>query len=391
VRIRAARITPFRLALVRALATSHGEVDLREGALLTLVGDSGIEGYGEATPIAGFGLESASRCREALSSLAASLVGKEVGEEVGKELGKELGPIEGHLRDAGASAPDAPVARAALDCALHDLVAKARGLPLARLLRKGSGGALPSVLPVNALVSGNTPGEVAASGRAALAEGHHTLKLKVGARSLADDEARVAALRRAIGAEPRLRLDANGGWGETLAREALDRLSSFDIELLEQPVAASDLDALARLRAQSGIALAADESAVVEAAALEVVARRAADVVVIKPSAAGGLAPAARVAAAALDAGLGIVVTSLLDGAIAVAAALHFAASIRPDEVEPRASGLATGGLFEQDLARLPRVRAGSLALPPGPGLGVAPDPRALAALACGPTREIRG
>jgi o-succinylbenzoate synthase len=352
---------------------------VREGALLTLVGDSGIEGYGEATPIAGFGLESVADCREALESLASRFVGR------------ELGLIEACLTDAAPVAPDAPVARAALDCALHDIVAKARALPLARLLHTSSDEDLPAAVPVNALVSGDTPAEVAASGRAAQEAGHHTLKLKVAAGSLEDDEARVSALRRAVGAELRLRLDANGGWSEKRAREALDRLAPFDIELLEQPVAASDLDALARLREQSKIALAADESAVDEADALEVVARRAADVVVIKPSAVGGLAAAGRVATAARSADMGVVVTSLLDGAIAVAAALHFAASISPGEPEPRACGLATGNLFERDLAQLPLLRAGLLPLPAGPGLGVAPDPNALAALACGPVREIRG
>jgi len=299
--------------------------------------------------------------------------------------------VQRELRDAASSFPDAPVARAALDCALHDLAAKARDLPLARLLRGGAGDELCSAVPVNALVVGDTPAEVAASGGAALEAGHHTLKLKVAARALDDDVARVAALRDAVGADSRLRLDANGGWSEELARQALARFAPFDIELLEQPVAAGDLDALARLRGESAIALAADESAVVEAQALEVVARRAADVVVVKPSAAGGLAAAGRVAAAAHAAGLGVVVTSLLDGAIAVAAALHFAASIRPDDPAPRACGLATGMLFDRDLAQLPQLRAGALPLPAGPGLGVAPDLDALAALACGPVREIRG
>ena len=56
VRIAAARVTPFRLFLARALRTAHGDVEVREGVLLTLIGDAGLEGYGEATPIAGFGL-----------------------------------------------------------------------------------------------------------------------------------------------------------------------------------------------------------------------------------------------------------------------------------------------------------------------------------------------
>ena len=176
VKIAAARVVPFRLCLKRALRTAHGEITLREGALLTLISDSGLEGYGEATPIEGFGLESAARCREALEGLAADRVGKSLALEEGGWKGEWMGEwkaeMQREMRDASTSFPDAPVARAALDCALHDLAAKARDLPLARLLRGGAGDELCSAVPINALVAGDTPAQVAASGAAALEAGH---------------------------------------------------------------------------------------------------------------------------------------------------------------------------------------------------------------------------
>jgi o-succinylbenzoate synthase len=342
--------------------------------LLALESDSGLTAYGEATPIGGFGLESIEESERALEGLARGLLGRDPSD--GLSLLEEL----------RARAPRAPVARAALDAALHDLRARAEGQSLAALLSGGEARLERGAVRVNALVSGGDPAEVEARARAAALEGYGTLKLKVGARGLAEDELRVAALRRGAGAEPKLRLDAGCAWDEKTAGEALARLARFEIEFVEQPVAAGDVAGLARLRASSPIALAADEAAVTESDAARVIESRAADVIVVKPAAAGGLRPAARIAARARDAGLRIVVTSLLDSAIAVAAALHFTASL---EGELPACGLATGSLFERDLAQLPQVRDGRLSLPSGPGLGIVPDADALEAAATGSWREI--
>jgi o-succinylbenzoate synthase len=374
VKIARAHLRSFRLRLRAELVTARGPIRERQGVLLALESDSGLTAYGEATPIGGFGLESFEESERALEGLARGLLGRDPSD------GPSL------LEEARARAPRAPVARAALDAALHDLQARAEGWSLAALLSGGAARLERGTVPVNALISGCDPAEVEARARAAALEGYGTLKLKLGARSLAEDELRVAALRRGAGAEPKLRLDAGGAWDEKTAGEVLARLARFEIEFVEQPVAAADVSGLARLRASSPIALAADEAAVSESDAARVIESHAADVIIVKPSAAGGLQPAARIAARARHAGLGVVVTSLLDSAVAVAAALHFSASL---EGELPACGLATGSLFERDLAQLPQVRDGRLSLPPGPGLGVVPDADALEAAATGPWREM--
>jgi o-succinylbenzoate synthase len=374
-KIARARVVPFALPLRAPLATARGAIAERRGALLVLVADDGRTGLGEATPIAGFGLESPARAREALAALARRVLGADP---------REAAAL---LDAAEREAPDAACARAALDGALHDLAAQAAGRSLAALLAGAEGRAPRPRVAAHALLPAATAAGAAAEAARAVAAGFRTLKLKVGAAPLADDAARVAAVRAAAGPGVALRLDANGAWPDApTALRAIAALSRFGVEWIEQPVPAADVAALAAVRAAGLVAVAADE-AVVDAAALErVLAAGAADVVVLKPSALGGLQAARRAAARARDAGCRVCVTSLLDGAVARTAALALAAAL-PDPLP--ACGLATGALLADDLATAERIADGCLATPIGDGLGAALDPAALARLGEGRGRVI--
>lgn|GEM_PF-36021 len=379
-KIAAARVVPVRLPLRAPLDTAHERIEVRRGALLVLAAEGGCVGLGEATPIGGFGLESAGEARAQLAALAAAVVGRDA---------RELDVL---LDAAEAAAPAAPVARAALDGALHDLAAQAAGVSLAAFLasrglreawaEQEAAGQEPVArarVPVSALLAATTPIHVGREAARARARGFSCVKLKLGAAGgLERDVARVSAAREALGPGVGLRLDVNGAWSAPEAEAALARLAPLDVELVEQPVAAGEVEALAWLRARSPIALAADESAASAAGLERVLALRAADVVVLKPSALGGLRAARRLAARARAAGCDVVVTSLLDGAVARAGALALAASL-PGPL--RACGLATGGLLAADLAPRERLERGRLAVPARLGLGVALDERRLARL----------
>jgi o-succinylbenzoate synthase len=371
VKIVRAQVIPIRLALAEAIATSRGEVRLREGGLIELVSESGARGWGEALPLRGFGLETADEAVAALEAICRALVN---GEFEGSDAA---------LDRALAAAPTARAAHAAADIALHDLRAREAGVSIAALLE---GSPLRRVT-LNALINGASPAELAASACDAVRQGHGTLKLKLLGGALDNDIARVAAVRDAIGDGPRLRLDANEAWTEDCALAAVARLDAFEIELLEQPVAADDLDALARVRAASRIDIAADEAVRDLASAKRVLAAGAADALVLKPAALGGLRAARRIAAAAEQAGVDVLVTSFLDSSLGIAAALQLAASL------PRAShaaGLATAALLADDLATPFAISGGAIVLPDSTGLGLRPNPEALERCRHGRTREIR-
>jgi o-succinylbenzoate synthase len=375
VRIVAARITPLRLPLRTPLPTAHGAVTQREGALLELETQRGARGCGEALPLPGFGLETPAEAARALEELARELLGRYVESPAA-------------LLDASESAaPAAPAARAALDVAVHDLVARTQGVNLAQWLASHAGTTPHARVPLSALVAAPDPQGAAAEARRRLAQGFRTLKLKLGASEFELDLARVAAVREAAGAEVALRLDANGAWKEADTSPRLRELTRFGIEFLEQPVAAPEVEALARLRAAAPFPIAADEAVRSEGDAEALLAVRAADLLVPKPAAVGGLRAASRIAARARRARVPVVVTSFLDSGLGRMAALHLAASL-PGPL--RAAGLATGELLEEDLAASPPVLEGALALPRIPGLGVAPEAEALQRCAAAAGLELR-
>jgi o-succinylbenzoate synthase len=377
VQIARATLMPFRLRLRRPLITGHGCLRERDGILLRLDTDAGHAGHGEAAPLTSFAHEPLARCGEALASGARAL------------LGRDPRALDGALDAALRCAEDAPAARGALDCALHDLAARCLAVPLAALLRARAGTPGPphASVPTSALLAGDTPEAAARSAREAVARGFRTLKLKVGAATLADDLARASAVRCAAGPEVALRLDANGAWDEATASRALAQLARIDPAYVEEPVASGDLEALRRVRTGSPVPVAADESVRDVHSAREILRLGAADALIVKPAAVGGLRAAGRIAAAARAAGVDVIVTDFLDSGVGGAAALQLAASLPGP---PHAAGVGSSDLFERDLVCARTPVSGDRRLPRGCGLGVTPDPAACCALAVGPTREVR-
>jgi o-succinylbenzoate synthase len=204
-----------------------------------------------------------------------------------------------------------------------------------------------------------------------------TAKVKVAERgqTLDDDVARVRAVRRRLGPDGRIRVDANGGWSVEHALRALEALAPFDLEYAEQPCAT--VEELVQLRASGcPVPVAADESVRKAEDPLRVARLGAADLLVLKAAPLGGVAPALQVAE---ECGLPVVVSSALDTAVGIAAGLALAAAL-PEL--PYACGLATTGLMSDDVADLP-VAEGSM-----PVRAVVPDGRRLVALAAPPDRQ---
>ncbi|MDP7550642.1 MAG: o-succinylbenzoate synthase [Acidimicrobiales bacterium] len=327
-RVAEAGVTRHTLTYRCPITTTHGLITERRVLLLTLTDEDGHTGVGEAAPLDGFTPEGIDEAEVALLAWAAE--------------------------DGDESLVDSPTARAAVDAALHDLAAAAAGVALHQYLNPDS----PASLPVAALVVGDTPDLLAEAALAATTGGHRSLKLKVGALPISDDLERVAAVRRAIGPEPAIRLDANGAWSPEEAPGHLERLAGSDIQFIEEPV--SGIPALANIMHVSPIPVAADESVRTPFDLDRLIATGAADLVVLKPSAIGGISVAAKWAARARSGGMAVVVTSLLESSVGIRAAAHLASAI--DALDP-APGLATAGLLATDLGTPLLPEAGFLRL----------------------------
>jgi o-succinylbenzoate synthase len=380
-RIKKTALHVLRLEMAHPLKTARGTYGAREGFVVRLEDEEGRVGEGEAMPLEEFGTESRGDCERALNELLAKLPNTPLpsttttplplGEGRGEgatdpglapclpRLPLEEGWDEGHLKRA-------PAARHAVEQALLDLLSQRRGLPLSRLLSEEA----RAEVQVNALLGAQSPDALAEESRRAVAEGYETLKLKVAGRPLAEDVARLSAVRKAVGGAMRLRVDANGGWTEPEAGRALEALGGYHLELCEQPVAPEDPEALSRLSQHAPCPLAADESLALPEVAQRILSHPGTvDILVLKPMVLGGLLPALSLAREAARRGLDAYVTSSLDGIIARAGAAHLAAALPSGRY---ASGLGVGHLFKDEPGNHPfRPVRGRIQLPRTPGLGV--------------------
>jgi O-succinylbenzoate synthase len=214
-------------------------------------------------------------------------------------------------------------------------------------------------VPVNALIPAVAPDQAAA-----LAHGLVDVKVKVGDPLDVD---RVAAVRNAIGPHARLRVDANGAWDVETAVLRMGRMAPLGVELFEQPVAS--LEDLATLRRRVDVPIAADECVRTLDDARRLADLRAADALVVKVQPIGGMAAAMEIAGAA---GVWIIVSSMYETSVGLAAGLAFAAAL--DEL-PYGCGLGTAALLAADVVTEPLLAVDGMLAVRRP----VPDPALLA------------
>jgi O-succinylbenzoate synthase len=181
--------------------------------------------------------------------------------------------------------------------------------------------------------------------------GCRTVKIKVAdpSQTLADDVARVAAVRQYLGVEGRIRLDANGAWTVDEAERAIHAMAQFDLEYVEQPCAS--VAELAEIRGRvkyMGIPIAADESVRKAEDPLEVARAGAADLLVVKAQPLGGVEAVGRLVASA---GLPVVVSSALDTSVGLSMGAVLAATLPTMEFD---AGLGTAALLAADVTDEP-------------------------------------
>jgi o-succinylbenzoate synthase len=358
VKIAVVRVIPVRLRFARPVRTAQGDFTGRASVLLELRDAAGVAGYGEAAPWPGFGTESVDEAEASLRAVGQRLPG--------------ASPQPGDLPAAiDTLLAGRPAARAALQGALLDLDARRAGRPLSVHLaaRPGSTcGVSLSRLTVSALLTARDPAALFPEAVRAREAGYRAVKIKLGGGAVQSDVARLRAVRDGSGPSVRLRADANGAWSVRDALVALEAFAPFDLEYVEQPVPAHDIDGLAELRRSAAVKVAADESAASEDGLQRLLAAGAADVVVLKPASLGGAQRALELASLARQAGMRVVFTHAFESAIGARHALHCAAAWGDAE---GIHGLVTAGLFEADVAEPPGGQGGCVEVPAGPGLGV--------------------
>ena len=326
----------------KPLHTSFGTLRVRETLVLTLTDHDGVTGRGEAAPLQAYDGVALHSVKLALERYRAVL------EQADELSGSRV--IDSCRRIA-----DLPHAIAAVDTALWERAALREGCPVSELLTDGAAWAVP----VNATVGDEDRAGAARAAAAAAEQGFECVKVKVG---VGDDAGRIAAVRAAIGPDVALRVDANGAWSVEQAIASIGALAPAGLELVEEPV--HGVHALTQVRRAVPVRIAMDETAA-EPGAL---ASGCADAVALKLGRSAGISGLLAAAELVRATGAEPYVTSVLDGPIGVAAALHAAAALGAGR-DMLACGLATLALFEGVDELVPVD--GAIAVPDVPGLGV--------------------
>jgi o-succinylbenzoate synthase len=326
---------PYRLAFREPFQTALGTLTHREGFVIEICDRNNHNnhiGLGEASPLAGFGMESLAETEKILKEAQRSLINIEI---------KNLCDIENLL----AKYHRTPAAKHGIELALISLLSQDQSLSVSQLLANFFSSKVRDQVLINAVIGAIAPEHAAEKAKEYIDLGYRCLKIKVGTQDFETDRQRVEAVRSQINkVDPdiQIRIDANQGWSVTNAIANLKKLESFQIEYVEQPVVASDLSGMAEVRRSQSIPIAADESVNNLAQLQQVINAQAADIIILKPMALGGIITAYRAATIAFNADLDVVVTTTIDGAIARQAAFDLAAAL-PIQ---RACGLATGHLL---------------------------------------------
>ena len=342
---------------VLAMATMH-----HQSIVLVRMRDSdGLEGIGEGTTIGGlsYGEESPEGIKLAIDSYIAPVLRTCDPTRVGAAMAKVTQSVFGNH-----------IAKCAVETALLDLAGKRLGVPVSELI---GGGRVRDSLPVAwTLASGDTARDIEEAERVLDLRRHNIFKLKIGKRSVRDDVSHVAAIKKAVGDRGSVRVDVNQNWDEAQADLGMRLLQDAGVDLVEQPVARHAHASMARLSAKHIVPLMADEALHGPCDAFAIAACSGARIFAVKIAQSGGLLPAHAVATIAHAGGVGLYGGTLLAGGVGTAASAHLCATL-----PTLAWGTELFGplLLTQDILAEPlRYADFELAVPTGPGLGVALD-----------------
>jgi D-galactarolactone cycloisomerase len=267
-----------------------------------------------------------------------------------------------------------------IDIALWDIIGKSCGKPIHKLI----GGAFRS--EVDAYATGlyftdmdRLVAEAVEEAEGFVAAGFKAIKMKIGLGSAKADLARVAAVRKAIGADVKLMVDANHCFTVPAAIRLGRRLEEFDIAWFEEPISPEDIDGYIQVSQALDMAVAGGENEFTRWGFRDAIARKAMDIVQPDVCAAGGISECRKIAALATTHGVECV-PHAWGSAVGLAATLHFLAAL-PDQppslfaVPPMLEFEQEENPFRDHLAREPiRQRNGKVTVPAGAGLGIEVD-----------------
>ncbi len=341
------------LELTRPYTIAYETIEAVDNHFVRIDTQEGLVGIGAASPGPEVTGESIDDCRIALQMhLEPLLLGRDV---------RHLNALVRKLQDA---IPAAPAARAAVDMALYDLMAGHLKVPLAELL-----GRVHRSLPTSITIGIESIKESLEEAKEYLGRGFRILKVKLG-KSIEEDLERLHRLRENVGQQTAIRVDINQGYSVEEFKQFIEKTHSLDLEFIEQPLKAPDIDGMQQLPEAVRAITAADESLIDIHDALRFACPpRPFGIYNIKLMKCGGIFPAVQIANIADCAGIDLMWGCNDESIVAISAALHAALAspatryLDLDGSLDLARDLVQGGFV---------LEGGELSVTDKPGLGVA-------------------
>lgn len=350
---------------IRPHKLAFGAIQRQSYCIVRIELSDGAVGWGEAATIGGasWNEESPESIRHAVQAYLAPAA-----------LQQEAGAFEALLQRMDKACRGNAFAKCAVEMAVVDAVARSRDLPAYQLL----GGKLHERLPLAwTLASGDVEKDLAEAHRMLAERRHRIFKIKIGARAPADDVALVRAVARGLAGQAHFTVDVNQAWDGNTARRYVPELADAGVDLIEQPVARWNVEALAALTATPlRTLIMADETVCTPQDALLLARQRAAHVFSLKVAKHGGLHRTRKVAAVAEAADIAWYGGTMLETSLGSAASAHVFSTLPGPH---HGCELFGPQLLVDDIVEAPMaVRDFDLVLPDGPGFGVVVDERRL-------------
>ncbi len=365
---------PVRLPTRRVHQWANLKTPIGVYLLVKLTTDDGLTGLGEAPALKDWGGDHMRYYGETPASVAGVIRDILAPHIVGEDPRR----IEWMHTLMDQAVKGYPYSKAAIDMALYDVVGKAAGVPAYQLL----GGLYRESVPISHSIGLMDMDEAVAEVRRVQAEGVKTIKLKGGVEPGRDVEL-LRRVREALGPDMNLTVDANNGYKS--AKEAVrttKAMEPYNILYMEQPV--EGLDAMAEVTRRVDTPVMADESAWTTWDILEIIEKKAADIISIYSTKPGGLLKAKKVAAIAEAAGFPCNVNGSVEMGVGNAANVHLAASTAAANLacvipvttpDAEATGRIAGIYYKDDIVAEPfEFVDGAVKVSHKPGLGVELD-----------------
>ncbi len=306
--IKSVKFKRIKLDMKKPFRISLGSTDFYEGFFVAIESDDGYTGYGEATPTPFITGDTMGSIENELEAFSKILPGMEESPDLVNIKMKSI------MKSSRAS-------RNAIDCALWDLLGKRHDVNLTKILGNHKK-SIPTSYTVDLVDSESARRQA----KQLLEQGIKVFKIKMGS-GIPQDVDRVRVVREVIGDKPMVYVDFNQAYNAKMTVEISKKLEEYDIEFLEQPVPAHDINALKFARDNSTIPIFADEAIFTPGNVSEILSREAADGINIKLMKSGGITDSIKMVDTAESFGVPVMIGCMVETRLANTAGLVVALS----------------------------------------------------------------